>query len=78
MQVSKWGNSLAIRLPAAVVSALDLKEGDEIAVEIADPRHFHVARDPDVDTALATLRDLGWILPQDIRLSREDANARGE
>ncbi len=30
MQVAKWGNSLAVRLPAAVVEALGLKEGDEI------------------------------------------------
>ena len=30
MQVSRWGNSLAIRLPASVVEALDLKEGDSI------------------------------------------------
>ena len=32
MQVSKWGNSLAIRLPAAVVEALELHEGDDIEV----------------------------------------------
>ena len=32
MQVSKWGNSLAIRLPASVVEALRLKEGDEVEV----------------------------------------------
>ena len=30
MQVSKWGNSLAIRLPAAVVDVLGLKAGDDI------------------------------------------------
>ena len=30
MQVAKWGNSLAVRLPAAVVQALELKEGEEI------------------------------------------------
>ena len=29
MQVGRWGNSLAIRLPAAMVEALDLKEGDD-------------------------------------------------
>jgi antitoxin MazE len=29
MQVAKWGNSLALRLPAAIVEALSLKEGDE-------------------------------------------------
>jgi len=30
MQVSKWGNSLAVRLPATIVEALHLKEGDDI------------------------------------------------
>ncbi len=30
MQVSKWGNRLAVRLPTAVVDALNLKEGDQI------------------------------------------------
>jgi antitoxin MazE len=32
MRVSKWGNSLAIPLPASVVEALRLKEGDEVEV----------------------------------------------
>ena len=43
MQVSKWGNSLAVRLPAVVVEALDLKEGDEIEISIAGKRDFRVA-----------------------------------
>jgi antitoxin MazE len=30
MRVAKWGNSLAVRLPDAVVKALKLKSGDEI------------------------------------------------
>jgi antitoxin MazE len=30
MKVSKWGNSLAIRLPAGLVEKLGLKEGDEL------------------------------------------------
>ena len=46
MQVSRWGNSLAVRLPAAVVEALGLQEGDEIAIEVADRYHFRVTRDP--------------------------------
>ena len=32
MQVSKWGNSLAIRIPASIVNALELKEGEENAL----------------------------------------------
>lgn len=37
-RVSKWGNSLAIRLPASVVEALQLREGDDIEVVTADER----------------------------------------
>ena len=43
MHVSKWGNSLAIRLPAAVVEVLELKEGDEIEITGADSRRFNIA-----------------------------------
>jgi antitoxin MazE len=78
MQVSRWGNSLAVRLPAAVVEALGLREGDDIAIEVADPHHFRVARDTRRDEALEALRALGWTLPRGYRFSREDANARGQ
>ena len=38
MQVAKWGNSLAVRLPAELVRKLGLKEGDEIALTAGDDR----------------------------------------
>lgn len=76
MQVGKWGNSLAVRLPAAVVDALQLKEGDEIEVEVADPRTFCVGRDTTRDDALEALRALGWQLPPGSHLSRDEANER--
>ena len=40
MRVSKWGNSLAVRLPASVAEALALKEGDDIDIVIAGARRF--------------------------------------
>jgi antitoxin MazE len=43
--VSKWGNNLAIRLPATVVEALELKDGDQIEIRIAGQREFEVRRD---------------------------------
>ena len=46
MRVFKWGNSLAIRLPAAVVEALDLKEGDDIDVRIVGRAGFEIATSP--------------------------------
>ena len=78
MQVGKWGNSLAVRLPAAVVEALQLQEGDEVTIAVADPRTFQVGRDHSRDDALETLRALGWQLPAAFRFSRDEANARGE
>src|SRR5438270_10196387 len=44
MRVAKWGNSLAVRLPAAVVEALDLKDGDDIELTLLDEREFGVTR----------------------------------
>jgi antitoxin MazE len=76
MQVSKWGNSLAIRLPQAVVEALKLKEGDEIDITIAGARHFEVARDRRREEALKRLRALKRPLPPGFRFDREDANER--
>ncbi len=45
IQVGKWGNSLTVRLPAAVVEALQFKESGEIEIEVTGNRKFQVARD---------------------------------
>jgi antitoxin MazE len=76
MQVAKWGNSLAVRLPTAVVKALGLKEGDEIDIHVADARKFGVARRPDRAELLKRLRAFRGRLPPDFKLDREEANAR--
>jgi antitoxin MazE len=76
MQVAKWGNSLAVRLPAKVVEALELKEGDQIEIRIAGDREFEVMRDRSKDKALARLRRLRRPLPAGFSFSREEANER--
>jgi antitoxin MazE len=76
MLVAKWGNSLAVRLPATVVEALELKEGDEIEIHIADAREFAVARKPGRDELLKRLRAFRGRLPADFKFDREEANAR--
>lgn len=76
MQVSKWGNSLAIRLPATLVEALHLKEGDDIEVVIADERVFGVRKKPGKQEFLARLRQYRGRLPADFTFDRDDANAR--
>lgn len=76
MQVTRWGNSLAIRLPAAVVEALALKEGDDIEVRISDERTFIVNRDQKRVAALESIRRLRRPLPSGWSFDREDANER--
>jgi antitoxin MazE len=76
MQVAKWGNSLAVRLPAIVVEALRLKEGDEIEIHVAGAREFAVARKPGRQDFLKQLRAYRGRLPTDFKFDREEANAR--
>jgi antitoxin MazE len=76
MQVSKWGNSLAVRLPAAVVEALKLTEGDEIEILVTDERVFKVKRKPGKEDYLNRLRKYRGKLPADFIFDRESANAR--
>jgi antitoxin MazE len=76
MQVAKWGNSLAVRLPAAVVEVLELREGDEIEIHVADAREFTVARKPGREDLLKRLRAFRGRLPPDFKFDRDEANAR--
>ena len=76
MQVSKWGNSLAVRLPQALVEALNLKEGDEIEITVAGTREFEVSRDRKREEAFARLRALKRPLPPGFKFDREEANER--
>ncbi|HYK36000.1 AbrB/MazE/SpoVT family DNA-binding domain-containing protein [Alloacidobacterium sp.] len=76
MQVSKWGNSLAIRLPAAVVETLKLKEGDQIEVRIAGRRKFAISRDSNREEAAGRLRKLRRPLPAGFVFERAAAHER--
>jgi antitoxin MazE len=76
MQVAKWGNSLAIRLPATVVDALALKEGDDIEVYVAGERAFEISRDASVERALERIRALRKPLPVGWKFDRDEANER--
>jgi antitoxin MazE len=76
MQVSRWGNSLAIRLPSSVVDALKLKEGDDIEVHVVGERAFDIARDRSRERALTRIRSFGKDLPPGWKFDRQEANAR--
>jgi antitoxin MazE len=76
MQVAKWGNSLAVRLPAAVVEALKLKEGDQIEIRIVGERALEIGRDKSRERAIERIRRLRRPLPAGFKFDREAANER--
>ena len=77
MLVSKWGNSLAVRLPKALVEELGLKEGDELKVVAAKNGAIEVeTKDDQRRRALDRMAARNWTLPEDYRFDRDEANER--
>lgn len=74
MQIGKWGNSLAVRLPKDLIAKHNLKEGDEIdsaVIDLALSRRLMSH-----DEALERIKALRRPLPADWKFDREEANAR--
>jgi antitoxin MazE len=76
MQVSKWGNSLAIRIPASVVEALQLKEGDNVEVVVEGAKKLSICKTAETRELLERVRKLRGRLPRDFRFDRLRANER--
>ena len=76
MQVAKWGNSLAIRIPVDVARALQLEEGDELDIAVVGKTSLSLTRRMTRAEAIAQLRKFRGRLPEDWKFDREEANAR--
>lgn len=77
MKVAKWGNSLAIRLPAALVEQLQLKEGDEIDIEAVAAETLVMAKAMTRAEKIERMQQLvRKALPEGYKFDREDANSR--
>ena len=76
MQVAKWGNSLAVRIPAVVVEALGLAEGMEVQIRVAKDGAFELGRTEDPGEILDRIRKYRGRMPRDFHFDREAANER--
>ena len=74
MQVSKWGNSLAVRFPASLVQALDLKEGEEIDLHLVVEKSFEVTKKLNAKALPKRLHDFRGCLPANFHFDRLQAN----
>lgn len=76
MQVAKWGNSLAVRIPVDIARRLGWQEGDEVDLAIGDERTAVLTRRMTREEALVKIRSMRTALPADYKFDREDANSR--
>ena len=76
MQVSKWGNSLAVRLPKKLVEELGIAEGDDVNVTSADPQTIVISKKDEEGEFILKLRVLQKPKPEGFVWNRDDANTR--
>jgi len=76
MQVSKWGNSLAVRLPKKLVEALKLNPGDELDVVSASKGRIEVKKQDKRAEFLRQVEQFRFPLPEGYRFDRDEANER--
>jgi antitoxin MazE len=76
MRVSKWGNSLAVRLPKTLVDEKGLRAGDNLAVVRGPDRTLSIEKDQRRQQALNRLTDMRIPLPPDYKFDRDEANER--
>jgi antitoxin MazE len=76
MKFAKWGNSIAIRVPADVVAKLGISPNDEAEIKMTGEYSFEVTRDRKRQEAIAKMRKLRFVLPDDYVFNREEIHER--
>jgi antitoxin MazE len=79
MKIATWGNSLAVRIPKAMVDSLGLKDGDEVQVVVTRAHDDEVAAKAERVRWLEEMRrKYSGRLPADFKFDRDEANRRGD
>jgi antitoxin MazE len=76
MHVAKWGNSLAVRLPKALVDELHLAPGDELQVVSASKKEIVVEKRDRRAEFLKAMEQFHWPAPKGYKFDRDEANER--
>lgn len=76
MKFAKWGNSIAVRIPAKVVAKLGISPNDDADIRVTGEHSFEVTRDRRREDAIEQLRKLQFVLPDDYVFDREELHER--
>jgi antitoxin MazE len=71
-----WAAGAPSAFPPRLIEVLELKDGDEIEIHVADDRQFGVSRKPLRQELLKRLREFRGRLPADFKFDRDEANGR--
>ena len=76
MQIAKWGNSLAVRLPRELVRAMGLRQGDDIRISAAADHQLQIEKLDRRSSILERMGNRNFQIPGTFQFDRDDANAR--
>jgi antitoxin MazE len=76
VRVAKWGNSLAVRFPKALVDGLRLKAGDELRIVAASTNEIVVEKRDRRAEFLKAMEQFNWPAPGGYKFDRDEANER--
>jgi antitoxin MazE len=76
MKFAKWGNSIAVRIPADVVAKLGISPDQEVQIKVTGDNSFEVTRDRRREEAIEKLRSMRFALPDDYAFNREELHER--
>lgn len=78
MKFAKWGNSIAIRVPADVVAKLGISPDQEAQIKVTGEYSFEVIRDRSREEAIEAIRRLARPLPPGYKFNRDEIYDRFE
>lgn len=78
MKLAKWGNSLALRIPADVVSKLGIAPNEEVEIKITGESSFEVSRDRRRQEAIESIRRMARPFPPGFKFNRDEIYDRYE
>lgn len=72
MKFAKWGNSIAIRIPADVVAKLGISPDEEAQIRVTGEHSFEISRDRTRQEAIEKMRKLRFVVPDDYVFNRDE------
>ena len=72
LKFAKWGNSLAIRIPAHGAEKLGFRPGESAQFAITKDNKLQISRDRSREEAIAKMRALRVVVPGDFKFDRDE------